>query len=141
MDDKNEYFIPINEVSKRLDVPAYTLRYWEKQFPGAVRPVTGAGNRRYYRADTVETIETIKSLLYDRGMTIAGVKKILHNGTFKNEKLVLAGNSQKSSNFSGELQPKIQPKTPEKRIEISPLDMGDIDAAIKLLNQAKMFLD
>lgn len=125
MSDKNEYFIPINEVAKRLDVPAYTLRYWEKQFPSAVRPVTGAGNRRYYRNETVEKLETIKSLLYDKGMTIAGVKKILHNGTFKNEI-----NDVKKPVKAG-----------KKDVEISPLDMGDIDAAIKLLKQAKMFLD
>ena len=128
MSDKNEYFVPINEVAKRLDVPAYTLRYWEKQFPSAVRPVTGAGNRRYYRNETVEKLETIKSVLYDNGMTIAGVKKILHNGTFKNEI-----NDTKKPVKAGKKEP--------QKPEISPLDMGDIDAAIKLLKQAKMFLD
>ena len=74
------YFVSINEVSKRLSVPAHTLRYWEKQFPTAVRPTTGAGGRRYYRTETVAKLETIKSLLYDRGMTIAGVKKLIHEG-------------------------------------------------------------
>lgn len=77
-----EYFTSINDVSKRLSVPAHTLRYWEKQFPTAIRPTTGAGGRRYYRADTVEKIATIKDLLYTRGMTIAGVKKMLHDGEF-----------------------------------------------------------
>ena len=125
MENTNEYFIPINEVVKRLDVPAYTLRYWEKQFPGAIRPVTGAGNRRYYRAETVDKIATIKTLLYDKGMTIIGVKKILHNGTFRNE----INNTKTPVN------------TGKKGVEISPLDMGDIESAIKLLNQAKMFLD
>ena len=79
---ESEYFVSINEVAKRLSVPAHTLRYWEKQFPTAIRPTTGAGGRRYYRPETIERLETIKSLLYDRGMTIAGVKKILHNGEF-----------------------------------------------------------
>ena len=125
MEERNEYFIPINEVAKRLDVPAYTLRYWEKQFPGAVRPVTGAGNRRYYRADTVEKIAAIKSLLYDKGLTIAGVKKILHNGTFSVEK----NDSKKPVNAG------------KKTVEISSLDIGDIESVIKLLNQAKSFLD
>lgn len=127
MSEKNEYFISINEVVKRLDVPAYTLRYWEKQFASAVRPVTGAGNRRYYRTETVEKLEMIKSLLYDKGMTIAGVKKILHNGTFKDEIKDVKT---------------VQPvKTVVKKTEISQLDMGDIESAIKLLKQAKMFLD
>jgi len=125
MQDKNEYFVPINEVAKELGVPAHTLRYWEKQFPGAIRPVTGAGNRRYYRGETIEKLRSIKSLLYDKGMTIAGVKKVLHNGTLKDE----ISDAKRPVNAG--------PKKPE----INPLDMGDIDAAIKLLNQAKMFLD
>ena len=133
MSGANEYFIPINEVAKRLNVPAYTLRYWEKQFPGAVRPVTGAGNRRYYRGDTIEKLETIKSLLYDKGMTIVGVKKILHNGTFKDE----IKDSKKTTiqTLSPDTISSLKPKT------ISALDMGDIESAIKLLNQAKTFLD
>lgn len=135
MSNQNEYFIPINEVAKRLDVPAYTLRYWEKQFPGAVRPVTGAGNRRYYRSETVEKLQAIKSLLYDKGMTIAGVKKILHNGSFKNE----IQDIKAPINLPRENVTKYG--SVKKGKEISPLDMGDIDAAIKLLNQAKMFLD
>ncbi len=76
----NEYFASINEVSKRLSVPAHTLRYWEKQFPVVIRPTTGAGGRRYYRAETVQRLETIKDLLYNRGMTIAGVKKLIRDG-------------------------------------------------------------
>ncbi len=78
--DNNEYFASINEVSKRLSVPAYTLRYWEKQFPVAIRPTTGAGGRRYYRAETVNRLIVIKDLLYKHGMTIAGVKKMLRDG-------------------------------------------------------------
>ena len=78
----SEFFSSINDVSKRLGVPAYTLRYWEKQFPSAIRPTTGAGGRRYYRTETVKKIETIKSLLYTRGMTIAGVKKLMRDGNF-----------------------------------------------------------
>lgn len=78
----NEYFASINEVSKRLSIPAYTLRYWEKQFPTAIKPTTGAGGRRYYRTETVGKLVVIKELLYSRGMTIAGVKKMLKEGTF-----------------------------------------------------------
>ena len=76
----NEYFASINEVSKRLSVPAHTLRYWEKQFPVVIRPTSGCGGRRYYRAETVRRLETIKDLLYNRGMTIAGVKKMIRDG-------------------------------------------------------------
>jgi DNA-binding transcriptional MerR regulator len=82
----SEPFLSINEVSKQIDVPAHTLRYWEKQFPAAVKPATGAGGRRYYRPDTIAALEQIKHLLYKKGMTISGVKKMIKDGEFKAEK-------------------------------------------------------
>ena len=133
MENTNDYFVPINEVSRELDVPAHTLRYWEKQFPGAIRPVTGAGNRRYYRRETIEKLRAIKSLLYDKGMTIIGVKKILHNGTFEVET-----KNAKTPVNAGDIS---YENTGKNETKISPLDMGNIDAAIKLLKLAKTFLD
>ncbi len=75
--NNTEYFLSINEVAVRLGLPAHTLRYWEKQFPSAIKPTTGAGGRRYYRPETVATLEIIRDHLYNRGMTIAGVKKLI----------------------------------------------------------------
>lgn len=92
----NEYFLSINEVSKRLDLPAYTLRYWEKQFPARIKPTTGAGGRRYYRPETVDALRTIKDLLYSRGMTIAGVKKLIKDGNFSENKDDISVVSDKS---------------------------------------------
>jgi DNA-binding transcriptional MerR regulator len=80
MEMNGDYFLSINDVSKRLDIPAHTLRYWEKQFPATIKPTTGAGGRRYYRMETVDLLGSIKDLLYDRGMTIAGVKKLIKEG-------------------------------------------------------------
>ena len=76
----SEYFLSISEVSKRLSVPAHTLRYWEKHFPVLIRPTTGAGGRRYYRTETFERLVVLKDLLYSRGLTIAGVKKLIRDG-------------------------------------------------------------
>lgn len=125
----SEYFVSINEVAKRLQVPAHTLRYWEKQFPTAIRPTTGAGGRRYYRAETVERLETIKSLLYDRGMTIAGVKKLIHDGDLP----------KGTSDFV------IKPSVPEQVQSVisggQPKDISDdIDTVITLLNNAREIL-
>lgn len=125
MEKSGEYFIPINEVAKRLDLPAHTLRYWEKQFAGAIRPITGSGGRRYYRQDTIDKLETIKSLLYDKGMTISGVKKILHNGTFGEE---MAGIKQQTAPVTEKTQMSVQ-------------DKDDIELAITMLRQAKSFLE
>ncbi len=103
-----EPFLSINAVSKELDVPAYTLRYWEKQFPTSVKPTTGVGGRRYYRPETVAALAGIKSLLYDKGMTIAGVKKVMKDTR----------------------EPKIE--SCPAVVENSP----DVDRAIELLEQA-----
>ncbi len=119
-----EYFLSINDVSKKLDVPAYTLRYWEKQFPTAIRPTTGAGGRRYYRGDTVNTLIVIQDLLYNRGMTIAGVKKLIKENDLS--KIVID-------------TPKIaQPKVAEKPALFSNSD--DVAQAIDLLRRAKKAL-
>ncbi len=128
MENKNEFFVPINEVAKELDVPAHTLRYWEKQFAGAIRPVTGAGNRRYYRRETIEKLRSIKSLLYGKGMTIAGVKKILHNGTFDAE----------TKDAKTPVNAGVKKEEMPSKININT---DDIDIAINLLKQAKMFLE
>lgn len=125
-----EYFASINEVSKRLSLPAHTLRYWEKQFPTAIRPTTGAGGRRYYRADAVEKLETIKSLLYDRGMTIAGVKKLIHEGLLHKNASGLA---------IGETHEKVV-KTPVNAGEKNAVGGEEIDKVITLLNTARTIL-
>ena len=127
MVNNNEYFVAINDVAKKLDVPAHTLRYWEKQFPTAIRPTTGAGGRRYYRQETITKLETIISLLYDKGMTIAGVKKILHNGEFGNE--------------VNEVKNTKTPVATETKTVVKTVDQDSIEIAINLLKQAKMFLE
>jgi len=121
-----EYFVSINEVAKRLSVPAHTLRYWEKQFPTAVRPTTGAGGRRYYRPETVTKLETIKSLLYDRGMTIAGVKKLIHEGELNAEIRVV--------------KPKPAAMAEPVR-SVANIDTDAIAVAISYLQQAKAILE
>jgi DNA-binding transcriptional MerR regulator len=126
MENTNEYFSSINDVSKRLDVPAHTLRYWEKQFPVAIRPTTGAGGRRYYRAETVEKLIVIRDLLYKHGLTIAGVKKLLRDGNLPTsvDEVLMGDNG--TPNF-------VAKPVPENNND-------DIDLAISLLESAKQIL-
>lgn len=128
-----EYFVSINEVSKRLDVPAHTLRYWEKQFPTAIRPTTGAGGRRYYRVETVEKLETIKSLLYDRGMTIAGVKKLIHDGDLPKNADDFSMSVHKKTPVAVQATTTLKSTVPENISD-------DIATAISLLNTAREIL-
>lgn len=124
--ENNEYFASINEVSKRLDVPAHTLRYWEKQFPTAIKPTTGAGGRRYYRTETVAKLIVIKDLLYKHGMTIAGVKKLLRDGNLPTD--------AKNNIIATE---KAAPQTPTVT---AGANLDEIDTAITLLQNAKNLL-
>lgn len=125
MENTNEYFASINEVSKRLNVPAHTLRYWEKQFPVAIRPTTGAGGRRYYRTETVARLVVIRDLLYTHGMTIAGVKKLLRDGNLPTS--------------ADELLASV-PTAASPAETASTVNSADLDLAIKLLENAKSLL-
>lgn len=76
MNKSPEAFRTISEVAETLDVPPHVLRFWESRFP-QVKPVKRGGGRRYYRPEDVRLLRGIRGLLYDDGMTIKGVQKIL----------------------------------------------------------------
>jgi DNA-binding transcriptional MerR regulator len=59
-----------------LKLEPYVLRFWESEFP-TLSPTKGANGRRMYRKKDVEMVVTIKDLLYERGFTIAGARKVL----------------------------------------------------------------
>ncbi|WP_317974133.1 MerR family transcriptional regulator [Novosphingobium pituita] len=69
----------IGEVARALGVKAHVLRYWEEQFP-MLRPLTRAGNRRYYRAADVALVATIDRLVNRDGYTIRGARQALEGG-------------------------------------------------------------
>jgi DNA-binding transcriptional MerR regulator len=69
-------FRTIGELSAELGVPQHILRYWETRFP-QLRPLTRAGNRRYYRPEDVALVRRIDTALNRDGYTIKGVQKLL----------------------------------------------------------------
>ena len=127
--ENKEYFSSINDVSKRLNVPAHTLRYWEKQFPSAIKPTTGAGGRRYYRSETVDKLFVIKDLLYTHGMTIAGVKKMLRDGNLPSTSEQIS-----TENIQISAQSVVASDVPPK------INNNDIDMAISFLESARSLL-
>lgn len=129
-----EPFQSINEVSKQLDLPAHTLRYWGREFPAAIKPVTGAGGRRYYRADTVATLSKIKDLLYAEGYTIAGVKKLLTGGKLDGDKNPEPDNKKSKSDA-------LKLPAGKNTKSESTSDSHEIQQAIDLLNLAKKTLN
>ena len=70
----------ISEVSVQLDVPAHVLRFWESKFSD-LKPLKRSGGRRYYRAEDIQLLRSIKSLLYDEGYTIKGAQNTLKKRT------------------------------------------------------------
>lgn len=69
-------FRTISEVASDLDVPQHVLRFWETKFT-QIRPMKRGGGRRYYRPEDVLLLRRIRALLYDDGLTIKGVQKLL----------------------------------------------------------------
>lgn len=131
----NEYFASINEVSREMGLPAHTLRYWEKQFPTVVRPIAGAGGRRYYRPETIARLKTIQDLLYNRGMTIAGVKKLIHSGDFS----AINATAPTRETMRAPMYETVYEN--DSGAHISSIDTTKIDLAIGLLTQARELLE
>lgn len=67
----------IGDLAKELNIKKYVIRFWEKEFELASD--RSEGGQRYYTEDDLKLFVTIKSLLYEKGFTIAGAKKQLKN--------------------------------------------------------------
>ena len=78
-EQKSGPFRTIGDVSAELGLPTHILRYWETRFT-QLRPLTRAGNRRYYRPEDVDLVRQINQLLNVEGYTIKGAQKTLSDG-------------------------------------------------------------
>src|SRR5262245_13550091 len=63
----------IGEVAKITRVKPYVLRFWESEF-NVISPPKSRSKQRMYRKKDIETILTIKDLLYRQGFTIKGAR-------------------------------------------------------------------
>jgi DNA-binding transcriptional MerR regulator len=68
----------IGEASRVTSTKPFVLRYWETEFP-MLQPVKSPKGHRLYRREDIETVFTIKRLLYDEGFTIAGARRHLRD--------------------------------------------------------------
>jgi DNA-binding transcriptional MerR regulator len=69
-------YFRIGEVSAITGLKAYVLRYWQTEF-SQINPVRSRAGQRLYRKRDIETISEIKTLLYEKGLTIAGARQYL----------------------------------------------------------------
>ena len=74
-------------IQKKKKPLNHVLRYWEKEFK-EIKP-RKINNRRYYSSKQVEIIKKIKFLLKNKGMTISGVKNLLHKNINKLDGIIM----------------------------------------------------
>jgi len=74
----DKLFYTIDEVSKMLDLPKSTIRYWEKKFR-RLTPVRTQGNRRLYRKQDIELLKRIKFYVHVQGYSLEYAGKLLEN--------------------------------------------------------------
>ncbi len=69
--------LKIGRVSSLVDVPIYTLRYWERVLPGILIPLRTRGGQRRYDQETLQVVYRIKELLKEKMYSLAGVRRIM----------------------------------------------------------------
>ncbi len=69
-------FFTIGEVSRLLDVPVSTVRYWENEFE-ILKPKKNRKGNRLFTQEDMKNLKIIHHLLKGNGMTIAGARKYL----------------------------------------------------------------
>jgi DNA-binding transcriptional MerR regulator len=70
----NRALFKASEVCEIASVQPYVLRSWESEFPSLGMARSGGGPRTYRRSD-VEKVLRIKQLVFNDGLTLAGVRR------------------------------------------------------------------
>ncbi|MDR2778082.1 MAG: MerR family transcriptional regulator [Rickettsiales bacterium] len=94
----------IGQASREVGVQEHVLRFWETQFCDYIKPMIGAGNRRYFYDRDIKILKTIKHYLYEKGYTIKGLQNLIKNETLLvDDELFIKKNgntSQSERNFA-----------------------------------------
>lgn len=69
INDLDKKFYKISEVAEILNVPASTLRFWEKEFT-IIKPRRNDKNTRFYTPRDVETIRLVYYLVKEKGLKL-----------------------------------------------------------------------
>lgn len=65
--------LTIQEISRKLDIPKSTLRFWENEFLGFLVPIRTKGGQRRYSDEHIAIIKEIKKLKLS-GMSLENIK-------------------------------------------------------------------
>jgi len=78
MDTKAEY--RIQEVSEKLELPASTIRYWEREFSDLIQTKKTPGRQRRYSQRNIEQLVQIRELVHIKKKTISEARALLKIG-------------------------------------------------------------
>lgn len=73
-DEIEKKYWSIGEVSDKLDVPAFNIRFWEDKLKLAVKRSHG---KRMFQEKDIAILEVVKGLRYTRHFQMDGVKQEL----------------------------------------------------------------
>ena len=69
--------VRIKQVSRQLDLPVSTIRFWQQEFSEFVNPARTNGGQRRYSTDDILILSEIKELVYGNNKSIEQAKNIL----------------------------------------------------------------
>ncbi len=115
----DKIFFRIGEVSDLTGIAPSVLRYWESRF-GTLRPQKSPSNQRLYSRSDVEKVLRLKTLLYEKRLTIDGARRVLAKG-FERELAQIEGAPKKPGPPAGPLQAAPAPKPNGAKARIGAL--------------------
>ena len=81
----DKLYFKIGEVAALASLRPSVLRYWETEF-SVLKPAKSRTGQRLYTRQDVDTVITIKNLLYNEKLTIEGARKKIKTASKKSDK-------------------------------------------------------
>lgn len=80
---ENKLYWSTKELSEYAGVPASTIRFWQEEFVGFIKPLVTISGRYQYSREDVKTVMLVKHLLKDKKYTLDGAKEYLRKSKSK----------------------------------------------------------
>ena len=80
MSDISKKYYKISQVAEILNIPASTLRFWEKKFT-VIKPHRNEAGTRFYRPSDIEKIRMIYYLVKEKGLRLEAAEEQLRNNS------------------------------------------------------------
>lgn len=80
--EQEKLWFSIGETAEALNIPASTLRFWEKEFD-MIKPRKNKKGDRFYSKNDIAILRTIQYLTKMKGYTLQGAKTAIKNNFMK----------------------------------------------------------